>query len=322
MAKYVLKRLLQIIPITIGVSILVFTMLSFAPGDPARLALGVNATQEQLYQFKEDHGLNDPYPIQYINYVKRAIQGDLGQSYISKQQISDMVKIRLPNTLRLSLTGIALIVIVQIPLGIALAVKQNSIFDNTMRIITLILASMPEFWLGLMLMLLFSVKLRWLPSTGFDSVRHMIMPVICASTYGWASGSRLTRASMLEVIRQDYIKTARAKGLDERIVIRKHALKNALMPTITSIGVSVGFCFGGSIVIEQLFSINGMGKMLVEALRQKDMPVIMGGVIIIAVLIALTNLLTDLAYAAVDPRIRSLYVTPKKIQQKEVTSNA
>ena len=322
MIKYVIKRLLQIIPIVIGVSVLVFAMLSFAPGDPARLALGVNATQEQLFMFKEEHGLNKPLPTQYVNYVKRALQGDLGESYISKQQISDMIRLRLPNTLRLSLTGIVLIVLVQIPLGIALAVKQNSIFDNTMRVVTLVLASMPEFWLGLMLMLLFSVQLKWLPSTGFDTVKHMIMPVICASTYGWASGSRLTRASMLEVIRQDYIKTARAKGLDERVVIRKHALKNALMPTITSIGVSVGFCFGGSIVIEQLFGINGMGKMLVEALRQKDMPVIMGGVIIIAILIALTNLVTDLAYAAVDPRIRSLYIKTKKISQKEAMTNA
>lgn len=322
MIRYIIKRILQIIPIVLGVSILVFTMLSFAPGDPARLALGVNATQEQLFQFKEEHGLNKPVPVQYINYVKNALQGDLGQSYISKQEISDMIRLRLPNTLRLSLAGIALIVIVQIPLGIALAVKQNTVFDNSMRVVTLVLASMPEFWLGLMLMLLFSVQLRWLPSTGFDTVRHMIMPVICASTYGWASGSRLTRASMLEVIRQDYIKTARAKGLDERVVIRKHALKNALMPTITSIGVEVGFCFGGSIVIEQLFGINGMGRMLVEALRQKDIPVIMGGVIVVAILIALTNLLTDLAYAVVDPRIRSLYIKPKKYRQKEVTAHA
>lgn len=322
MIKYVVKRLFMIIPIVVGVSILVFAMLSFAPGDPARLALGVNATPVQLEQFKEDHGLNDSYPVQYFNYVKKAVRGDLGQSYISKQQISDMVRIRLPNTLRLSLTGVLLIVIVQIPLGITLAVKQNSIFDNVMRIVTLILASMPEFWLGLMLMLLFSVKLNWLPSTGFDGIRHMIMPVLCLSTYGWASGSRLTRASMLEVIRQDYIKTARAKGLSEKVVIRKHALKNALMPIITSLGMSVGFCFGGSIVIEQLFGINGMGKMLVEALRQKDIPVIMGGVIIIAILIALTNLVTDLAYAVIDPRIRSLYIKPKKMGRKEVSVNA
>lgn len=322
MIKYVIKRLFMIIPIVIGVSILVFAMLSFAPGDPARLALGVNATQEQLQQFREDHGLDDPYPVQYLNYVKKAVRGDLGQSYISKQQISNMVRIRLPNTLRLSFTGVFLIVIVQIPLGIALAVKQNSIFDNVMRIVTLILASMPEFWLGLMLMLLFSVKLNLLPSTGFDSAKQMIMPVICLSTYGWASGSRLTRASMLEVIRQDYIKTARAKGLSERVVIRKHALKNALMPIITSLGMSVGFCFGGSIVIEQLFGINGMGKMLVEALRQKDIPVIMGGVIIIAISIALTNLVTDLAYAVIDPRIRSLYVKPRKLAKKEVSANA
>ena len=322
MARYVGKRLLQIIPIVIGVSILVFAMLSFAPGDPARLALGVNATQEQLQQFKVDHGLNDPYLVQYLNYMKKAIKGDLGESYISKQQISDMIKLRLPNTIRLSFTAIFLVALVQIPLGILMAVKQNSIFDNVMRVVTLILASMPEFWLGLLLMLLFSVKLGLLPATGFDTIQQMIMPVICISTYGWASGSRLTRASMLEVIRQDYIKTARAKGLDERTVVYKHALKNALMPTITSIGVSVGFCFGGSIVVEQLFGINGMGKMLVTALRQKDIPVIMGGVIVIAVLIALTNLVTDLAYAAVDPRIRSLYAKPKKMVKKEVAENA
>ena len=304
MTRYILKRLLQIIPIVIGVSILVFTMLSFAPGDPARLALGVNATQEQLYQFKEERGLNDPYPVQYINYVKKAVRGDLGESYISKQQISDMVKLRLPNTLRLSLTGIALIVIVQIPLGIALAVKQNTVFDNTMRIVTLILASMPEFWLGLMLMLLFSVKLKWLPSTGFDSIKHMIMPVICASTYGWASGSRLTRASMLEVIRQDYIKTARSKGISKFRITWKHQIRNAIMPVVTIMGPTVAAVLTGTFVIESIFAIPGMGKYYVESVHNYDYSMILGMTVFYGTFLVLANMIVYILYGLIDPRVR------------------
>lgn len=322
MIRYVIKRLIQMIPVVLGVSIIVFLMLSLSPGDPAKMILGINAKEAEVHQMREELGLNDPLPTQYFNYAKKAVTGDLGTSYTTKQKVSDMIKTRLPATLVLSFGSLIAIFAVSIPLGIALAVKQNSLFDNIMRIASLIMAAMPGFWLGLLLIILFSVKFRILPSSGFDSPAAVVMPVLCLSVSGWAVNSRLTRASMLDVIRQDYIRTARAKGLKPSIVIRRHALKNALLPTITAIGMSIGNCMGGSVIIETLFGINGMGKMMVDALRQKDIPTVLSGVIITAIVIALANLLTDLAYAFVDPRIKSRYIKRRQRPQEEAVANA
>lgn len=311
MSKYIFHRLLQIIPVLIGVTFLVFALLSLSPGDPAQAILGVGAKPEELAMMREQLGLDDPMIVQYARYMGKVVTGDFGTSYSTKQPVLEMISVRLPNTLLLSFGSLFLILIVSIPLGIALAVKQNSLFDNVMRVVTLILAAMPGFWLGLMLIILFSVKLGWLPSNGLESVKASIMPLICLSVAGWTTNSRLARASMLDVIRQDYIRTARAKGLPYGLILRKHALKNALMPILTSIGMAIGHCVGGSVIIETVFGINGLGKMMVDALRQKDIPTIMSSVIIAAVVIALANLLTDLSYALIDPRIRSMYVKPK-----------
>jgi peptide/nickel transport system permease protein len=307
MARYILKRLLQMIPIVLGVSLVVFLMLSLSPGDPAKMILGINAKDSEVQQLRGQLGLNDPVPLQYLKYMAKALTGDFGASYTTKQPVLAMIQVRLPATLLLSFGSLLCILLVAIPLGIALAVRQNSLFDNVMRVVSLILAAMPGFWLGLLLILLFAVRLGWLPSNGFDRPAAMVLPILCASTAGWAILSRLTRASMLDVIRQDYIRTARAKGLPPNLVIRRHALKNALLPTLTSVGMSVGACMGGSVIMETLFGINGMGRMMVNALRQKDIPTVMAGVMITAVIIALANLLTDLAYAFVDPRIQSQY---------------
>lgn len=311
MSKYVLKRLLHIIPVLIGVTFLVFVLLSLSPGDPAQAILGVGAKPEELAMMREQLGLNDPLLLRYLRYMGGVLKGDFGTSYSIKQPVLDIIRIRLPNTLILSFGSLLSIFIVAIPLGIILAVKQNSLFDNVMRVVTLLLAAMPGFWLGLMLIILFSVRLRWLPSNGLTSVKAAIMPLICLSVAGWTVNSRLARASMLDVIRQDYIRTARAKGLPYGYVLRRHALKNALMPIVTSIGMAIGLCFSGSVVIETVFGINGLGKMMVDALRQKDVPTIMASVIISAIIIALANLLTDISYALIDPRIRSIYVKPK-----------
>jgi peptide/nickel transport system permease protein len=308
MRKYVLKRLLQIILVIVGVTFLVFTLLHFSPGDPAQMILGVGAKPEEIAMAREQMGLNDPTIVQYLRYMGNLLRGDFGTSYTTKQPVIRMIGIRLPNTLILSFGSLFLILIVSIPLGIVLAVKQNSVFDNVMRVVTLLLAAMPIFWLGLMLIILFSVNLGWLPSNGLESPEAAIMPLICLSAAGWTVNSRLVRASMLDVIRQDYIRTARAKGIRYDRILRKHALKNALLPIVTSIGMEIGQCVGGSVIIETVFGINGLGKMMVEALRQKDIPTIMSGVVIAAVIIALANLLTDLAYAAIDPRIKSMYV--------------
>ncbi|RNB83591.1 ABC transporter permease [Brevibacillus nitrificans] len=320
MSRYILKRLLQMIPIVIGVSVIVFLLLSLSPGDPAKMILGLNAKEEELALMREQLGLNDPIPLQYFHYMKNVLIGDFGTSYSTKQSVIEMIAVRLPPTLILSFGSLLTILIVAIPLGIALAVKQNSPFDNIMRVVSLFFAAMPGFWIGILMIILFSVKLGWLPANGFDKPSAMIMPIICSSIAGWAVNSRITRASMLDVIRQDYIRTARAKGLKESVVIRKHALKNALLPTITSVGMAVGGCFGGSVIMEMLFGINGMGKMMIDALRQKDIPTIMAGVIITSVIIAVANLLTDLAYSYVDPRIRSMYARRRTIR-KEVAGN-
>src|SRR5690625_1715838 len=230
MRKYVLMRLLHIIPVLLGATFVVFALLSLSPGDPAQLILGLGAKPEELEMMREQLGLNDPLLVRYVKYMGGVLQGDFGVSYSTRRPVAELLAARLPNTLLLSLGSIALILIVAVPLGVALAMRQNSTFDNVMRVVTLLVAAMPSFWLGLMLILLFSVRLGWLPSSGLDNVKAAIMPLVCLSVAGWTTTSRLTRSSMLDVIRQDYIRTAHSKGLAPRVVMRKHALRNALLP--------------------------------------------------------------------------------------------
>ena len=309
------------IPILIGVSLLVFLLLRLAPGDPAEIALGSGATQEQIELFREQQGLNDPLPLQYLNYMKGAIKGDLGISYQTKLSVRYMISTRVGPTLLLSFTSLVLIVVIALILSITMAVRQNSPFDNAMRVVTVFFSSMPQFWLAVMLILLFTVVLKWLPSMGLKSFKHMILPVICMSFSGITICARTGRASMLDVLHQDYIKTARAKGFRMNYVIRKHVLRNALLPMVTVYGRMVGHCFAGSVVIETIFGISGIGQMMTSALRLKDMPVIMGSVLITAVFISIANLLTDVAYAFIDPRIKAKFFTPKKARTAEVAAD-
>ncbi len=310
MTRYVLTRLLHIVPVLIVTTLLVYVLLDRSPGDPAQLILGLGATQQELEMMRDQLGLNDPLLVRYVNYMGGVVTGDLGTSYSTRRPVAEMIGTRLPNTLILAFGSLALIMLVAIPLGIALAVRQNSLFDNVMRVVTLVTAAMPSFWLGLMLILLFSVQLGWLPSSGLDNVGAAILPLVCMSVAGWTVMSRLARASMLDVTSQDYIRTARAKGLAQAVVMRKHALRNALLPVVTSLGLLIGQSVGGAVVIEILFGINGVGKMLVDAVRQQDVPTIMGGVLISAVVIAVANLLTDLSYAVIDPRLKTMYGEP------------
>lgn len=307
MTKYILTRLTHIVPVLIVTTLLVFGLLSLSPSDPAQIILGMGATPEQIEMMRGQLGLNDPLLVRYAHYMAGVLQGDLGTSYSTNRPVAELIGARLPNTLILAFGSILLVLIVAIPLGIALAVRQNSIFDNVMRVVTLVTAAMPSFWLGLMLILLFSVQLGWLPSSGLDTFKAAILPLICLSVAGWTVTSRLARASMLDVINQDYIRTARAKGLSQRMVMNKHALRNALLPVVTSMGLMIGQAVGGAVVIEILFGINGVGKLMVDAVRQQDIPTIMGGVLISAVVIAIANLLTDLSYAFIDPRLESMY---------------
>ncbi len=309
MAKYVLKRFLFLIPIMLGVSFIVFGLLYLTPGDPARNALGPNASEQAVQELREDMGLNDPFLVQYGRYVKNIVtKGDLGQSYITRVPVVNEIFSRAPATVRLAFFSILLAVIIGIPIGIVSAVKQYSAFDNITMIFALIGLSMPVFWLGLLLIMLFSVKLGWLPSSGFSTPSHMILPCLALGLQQVAVITRMTRSSMLEVIRQDYINTARAKGQREKVVILHHALKNALIPVITVVGLSFGQLMAGALMTEVIFSIPGIGRLMVDSIKMRDTPMVLGCVLFVAITFSIVNLIVDLVYTFVDPRIKTKFV--------------
>ncbi len=312
MTRYILKRLLYMIPVLLGVSFLIFGIMAMTPGDPAMTILGDGATPEALAALREEMGFNRPFLIRYFDYLLDAIRGDFGVSYMSKQPVFDEILTRLPFTVRLSFFGIGLAMVIGIPIGIISAVKQYSILDTTVTGVSLVLTSMPGFLIGLLLMLVFSVRLGWLPMIGLDSFKAHIMPCLALSSPTLAAMVRMTRSSMLEVIRQDYIRTARAKGASEKRVIFKHALRNSLMPVITVAGMNFGVNLGGSIVIEQLFAIPGIGQYMINGIRQKDTPVVMATVLTAALLASLVNLVVDIIYTYVDPRLKAQFSVRKR----------
>ncbi len=307
MHKYIIKRLLLLIPVILGVTFIVFFIMHLTPGDPAKIALGENAPQEQVDKMREEMGLNDHFLIQYANFVKKAATGDFGRSYDTKKPVFDEVFSRFPATLKLTIAGIIIAVLIGIPVGIISATKQYSILDYTTMILALLGVSMPNFWLGLMLILLFSVRFGILPSGGSGSFAHIILPAITLGTGVAAIITRMTRSSMLEVIRQDYIRTARAKGVAENVVINKHALKNALIPIVTVIGLQFGYLLGGAVLTETVFTWPGVGRLLVEAIKRKDTPTVLASVVFLSVTFSIVNLLVDILYAYLDPRIKSQY---------------
>lgn len=308
MLRYILRRLLMLLPVILGVTLITFTMLYFTPGDPARLTLGEQAGAEQLEQFRELHGLNDGYFVRFFNYVKNAVlHQDMGFSYRTGQPVFDEILLRFPATLKLAGLGVLVAVLIGIPVGIISATKQYSIFDNISMIGALIGVSMPNFWQGMLLIILFSVHLGWLPSSGFTTWKQMILPVITIGTSTAAIITRMTRSSMLEVVRQDYIRTARAKGQKESTIINRHALGNAMIPIVTVIGLQFGYLLGGAVLTESIFSIPGVGKLMVDSIKTKDYPIVQGGVLFIAVTFSVVNLFIDILYAFLDPRIRSQY---------------
>ncbi|MET3617228.1 peptide/nickel transport system permease protein [Peptoniphilus olsenii] len=309
MAKYVLKRFLFLIPIMLGVSFIVFGLLFLTPGDPARNALGPNASEQAVQELREDMGLNDPFFVQYGRYIKNIVtKGDLGQSYITRNPVVKEIFSRAPATVKLAFFSILLAVIIGIPIGIISAVKQYSIFDNVTMVFALIGLSMPVFWLGLLLIMFFSVKLGWLPSSGFSTPSHMVLPCLALGLQQVAVITRMTRSSMLEIIRQDFINTARAKGQREKVVILHHALKNALIPVITVIGLSFGQLMAGALMTEVIFSIPGIGRLMVDSIKMRDTPMVLGCVLFVAITFSIVNLIVDLVYTFVDPRIKTKYV--------------
>ena len=313
MLKYIFKRILMMIPVLLGVLFLVFTVNEISPGDPAAMIAGDAASVEVVEQIREDLGLNKPLPVRFFNYTKNLVlHGDLGTSYKTKRPVLDEVMDRLPTTILLSLTSAAFAVFLSIPIGIISAIKQNTWIDNLLMVLALIGVAMPAFWQGLMTIILFSVKLGWFPSYGFTTPAHWFMPVLTIGTGAMASLVRITRSSMLEVIRQDYIRTARAKGQTERKVIISHALRNSMIPIITAIAIQLGSMLGGAIVTETVFAIPGIGMLMIQSIKARDYPTIQGAVVVIAVMFSLLNLVVDIIYTFVDPRLKSIYQTKRK----------
>ena len=308
MGKFILKRLLYMIPVLLGVAFLVFAILSLTPGDPGTIILGITAKPEDIASLNEQFGYNKPFLIRFFSYIKDIVlHFNLGVSYQTREPVINDIMAKFPNTLKLTIFSMSLSAIIGISFGIISAVKQYSALDHICVVTALVFACIPGFWLGLMLMMLFSLKLGWLPSYGAESLKNFILPTLTVSMTSAAGLLRLTRSAMLETIRQEYIRTAKAKGASKKRIIIKHALRNALMPVVTTLGTSFGASLGGAIIAETVFAMPGMGTLITTAIRQKDIPMVMGSTMFLAVLFSLIILLVDILYAVIDPRIMDKY---------------
>lgn len=311
MISYIARRLLLIIPVLIGVSILAFLMTDLAPGDAAQIMAGSQATQAEIENIREKLSLNDPIHIRYFTFFKNIITLDFGQSIQTQKPVGEMIFIRYPNTVVLAVSSMIIATVVGLFTGILSGIKQYSIFDYASMIVALLGISFPTFWIGLMLMYIFSVNLGVLPISGlprewwtFEGLRHLILPATTLGVYSAALIARMTRSSVLDVIKMDYIRTAKAKGLKERSIVFKHVLKNAFIPVVTVIGLNFGRLLAGTVITESVFGINGVGRLIVRAIQNRDFPVVQGTVLIIAFTFILVNLLVDILYAFLDPRIK------------------
>ncbi len=326
MWKYIVRRVLLMIPILIGVVVVIFTINYFSGNSPAVALLGSYATEENVAALNAELGLDRPYLVQIGEYLWNIItKFDFGDSYIYKIPVWSLIAQRFPVTAAIGLLGVVLSVVIGVPLGIIAAVKQYSAFDYLSTLLAIVLAALPNFWVALMLILLFSVNLGWLPISGLDSWKSWILPVLSVGIGPIAMITRMTRSSMLEVIRQDYIRTARAKGLPERKVIIHHVLKNGMIPVATVIGMMVGISMTGTIIVETIFNISGMGLLMYSAISTGDTITVQGCAIVCAFIVTTMNLLTDIAYAFIDPRIKAQYVNSgrkKRIKKAELKGGA
>jgi peptide/nickel transport system permease protein len=312
MYRYIIKRLLFLIPTILGVIFIIFLVGNITPGNPARALLGVSAPQADVDALNHELGYDLPFLKKYFNYVKNmVVNRDFGVSYFTKQSVFNEIWPRYLVTIKLAFMGVFLAALIGIPMGIYAAVKQYSLWDTIPSIIAFLIAAVPAFVLGMLLLFVFSLKLNWLPSYGIQSFKSYIMPALAISIPPAAMNMRFTKSSMLESIRQDYVRTARAKGAPENVVIWRHALKNALLPVITNIGLSLGSLICGAVVAEKLFSIPGIGSLIVDRITYKDEPVIIAGTILIAICFTIVMLIVDLIYAYIDPRIRAKYSRTK-----------
>ena len=312
MIKFIIKRLVALIPVLIGVSLLVFFILDLAPGDPAKTILGEQARPEDIAALREEMGLDDPFFVRYGRYMWDLVHGDLGTSYKTRDPVGEEVWARLPNTFKLAATSTIIAIVLALPLGVIAAIKQNTLFDGVSMFISLLGISIPIFWFGLLLILLFSVTLGWFPVSGADQgLKSLVLPSLALGFQHMAAIARTTRSSMLEQIRQDYIRTAKAKGQTYWMVILRHALKNAMIPIVTVIGLQLGVLLAGSIVTEVIFSINGVGKYLVDSMNARDYAAVRGCVLLIAFVSAILNLIVDIIYTYIDPRMKTMYESSK-----------
>lgn len=303
MTRYIVQRLLAAFVTLIGVSLIIFLLVHLMPGDPARVIAGLLASEEDVQRVREQMGLNRPLPTQYAIFFGRLVQGDLGTSARTREPVLDEIMARLPATMKLAAISMSIAGLAGVLGGVIAAYRRNSKLDFLISMGTLFGISMPVYWLGLMLIVVFAVRLNWLPAAGSEGWKSYTMPSLTLAAFSVALVARMTRSSMLEVLGEDYIRTARAKGTRERIVVLRHALKNALIPVITVIGLQFGTLLGGAVLTETVFGWPGMGRLLVDSIFARDYPMVQGIVLIFAALFILVNLVVDVTYAYVDPRI-------------------
>lgn len=304
MLKYTIRRLLQTIPLLIAISFAAFIMMHLVPGDPVRNMMGIEASKEAVEAERERLGLNDPLLVQYGRFLGGVLKGDLGTSIFTKQSVTDEILKKYPATIKLALGGTIFASVVGILAGIVSSVKRNKLTDNIIMVLSLISVSTPSFFLALVLMLFFSLQLGWLPSMGLRTPLHYVLPIITLGMQSVGTIARTTRSSMLEVLGQDYIRTSRSRGIPERVIIYSHAFKNAIIPVLTIVGLRFGGLLAGSMLVETVFSIPGIGRYLVDAVLERDYPVVQSTVLVLACTFVLVNLIVDLLYAVADPKIR------------------
>lgn len=308
MFQYIVKRILWLFPILLGVSFIVFTIMYLSPGGPVTMVLGEGATPEQYEAMRVQMGLDRSFIEQFFDYIKNVvIEFDLGRSYVSGRVVMDEILVRLPNTIKLSVWSVLFASLIGIPLGVISASRPYSKVDNFVMFLSLVGVSMPTFWQALLLIILFTSTLGWLPASGFDTWQQMIMPVFALASSSIGTIARITRSSMMDVLDQDYIRTAKAKGVNGSKVTFHHALRNALIPVVTVIGLQFGALLGGAVLTETVFSINGIGTLMVNAIRTRDTMIVQGGVLFIAFIFTMVNLCVDILYAYIDPRIKTSY---------------
>jgi ABC-type dipeptide/oligopeptide/nickel transport system permease component len=302
--RYVLLRLLWIVPVVLGVSLIVFSIMKLVPGDVAQVIAGTDGTAEDVELIRRSLGLDRPVYEQYLTFLGNTFQGDFGRSAVTKRPVTEEISSRIGPTAELAVAAFVVAIVVGLPAGVISATKRYTIWDTLATLIAVIGVSMPVFWLGLMLMLLFSVTLGWLPSSGAGTPAQLVLPAVALGSASTAIIARQTRSGMLEVLGQDYVRTARAKGLTERIVLLRHALKNALIPTITVAGLQVGYLMGGAVLAETVFARPGLGRLLVDSIARRDIPVVQTTIMLLSVTFVLVNLVVDLLYVKLDPRIQ------------------